>query len=170
MFESCSDWFALLSSPVALQLSMAQSFRRQPLHSLPLCTSNVFETCIPRQKALGIFPLDEQTAMLTGTDTHSCSGNKQATTISYSWSYLTFKSPFHPKLFLHPWTEIQDLSQRGDSVTEEPKNTYVGILLIFWKCSIMFLFKRKQKNNFKTSHNRNRQIFNLLDKPPLKHR
>lgn len=144
-----------------------------PTTSLPLtlpfqCLKRVFQD----RKLLEYSPLDKQTAILTGTDRHSCSGNKWTTSISYNWrlDYLSFKSPFHPKLFLHPITEIQDLSQRGDSVTEEPKNTYVGILLIFWKCSIMFLFKRKQKNNFKTTGNRNRQIFNLLDEPPLKHR
>lgn len=70
--------------------------------------------------------------MLTG-QTHSCSGSKWTTIINYNWrlDYPTFQSSLHPKLFLHPVTEIQDLNQRGDSVIEEPKNTYVGILLIF---------------------------------------
>lgn len=64
--------------------------------------------------------------MLTG-QTHSCSGSKWTTIINYNWrlDYPTFQSS------LHPVTETQDLNQRGDSVIEEPKNTYVGILLIF---------------------------------------
>lgn len=67
-------------------------------------------------------------------------------------------------------------SAKGEAqyLKSEPKSTHVGILLICWKRSIMFLFRRKQSNNLKktkqnhTTKHSNRQILNLLDKPPMK--
>lgn len=98
------------------------------------------------------YHLDKHTLVLTGTDTHASQG-----TVSYG-------------PLLSVLIETQNHRQRG-----EPTSTHVGILLICWKRSIIFLFKKKTnkwnpKEKNPTTNHRNRQVLNLLDKPPLKHR